>query len=285
MKVKLFFVFLFSFLLDIAVSPLRGYAGMKYSSLFGFAAFFFLTTLCFNKYKNKIAGWQILLCLLAGLWILQLPMRIVHFRDSLISFPDALVYTLGVFCGFLYWQLKSPLNILTSFLGFSIAVFMFFQGYDLWLHKLNYGTFTGKVEAHNLPAKFEAFDEQKKLKTDEDFDNKIVLLDFWTTTCGVCFKKFPQVQAVYEKYKNDSSVIVLAVNMPIEEDKLNQAFNSIREEGHTFPVVIAKDEDLAEKFGVKGYPTTFVINRNRQIVFKGDIEGAVKVVENILHPR
>jgi len=75
--------------------------------------------------------------------------------------------------------------------------------------------------------------------------------------------------------------MILAVNKPIEEDKPNQAFEMIREEGHSFPVVITKDADLAEKFGVKGYPTTFVINRNGQIVYKGDIEGAVKMVAEL----
>jgi protein-disulfide isomerase len=44
-------------------------------------------------------------------------------------------------------------------------------------------------------------------------------------------------------------------------------------------VVVTKDEDLAEKFGVKGYPTTFVINQNSQLLYKGDIEGAVKQVD------
>jgi thioredoxin-related protein len=52
----------------------------------------------------------------------------------------------------------------------------------------------------------------------------------------------------------------------------------IKEEGYSFPVVITKDENLPEKFGVKYYPTTFVINQNGQIVYKGDIPGAVKMV-------
>ena len=54
---------------------------------------------------------------------------------------------------------------------------MFFKGYDLWIHKLNFDTFTGKV-SYNMPAKFEAFDEQKNLISDNNFQNKIVLLDF-----------------------------------------------------------------------------------------------------------
>ncbi|MDQ3799672.1 MAG: TlpA family protein disulfide reductase [Acidobacteriota bacterium] len=132
-----------------------------------------------------------------------------------------------------------------------------------------------------MPTKFEAFDEQKNLITDDNFRNKIVLLDFWHTRCGICFQKFPQVEAVYDKYKNDSSVMILAVNKPIEEDKPNQAFQVIKTEGYAFPVVITKDEDLAEKFGVKYYPTTFIINQNGQIIYKGGIEGAVEMIDNL----
>jgi len=157
---------------------------------------------------------------------------------------------------------------------------MFFQGWHYWIHKSQYGTFTGEV-SYSLPAKFEAFDEKKNLIDENDFNDKVILLDFWTTNCGICFKKFPQVQAVYEKYKNDSSVMILAVNAPLEEDKPNQAFDDTQKRGHTFSVVITKDEDLAEKFGVKGYPTTFVINPNGQVIFKGDIEGAVKMVDKL----
>lgn len=158
---------------------------------------------------------------------------------------------------------------------------MFFQGWDYWLHKITFGTFTGKVAAYNLPIKFESFDEQKNSVTDEDFHNKIVVLDFWYTGCGVCFQKFPQVQAAYEKYENDSSVEILAVNIPFEGDKPNQAFDDIRERGHTFPVVIARDESLAEKFEVKSYPTTFVIDSDGQIIFKGGIEAAIKIVDEL----
>ncbi len=158
---------------------------------------------------------------------------------------------------------------------------MFFQGWDYWIHRINYGTFTAAVRPYNLPTKFEAFDEQKNLITDDNFRNKIVLLDFWHTRCGICFQKFPQVEAVYDKYKNDSSVMILAVNKPIEEDKPNQAFQVIKTEGYAFPVVITKDEDLAEKFGVKYYPTTFIINQNGQIIYKGGIEGAVEMIDNL----
>lgn len=209
----------------------------------------------------------------------------LYIFESASSLPIIIIYSLGIISGFLFLKMKKSHFLLFLSLNFIFLIFMFFQGWEYWQNKINFGTFTGKVEAYNLSTKFEAFDEQKKILTDEDFNKKIVLLDFWTTTCGLCFKKFPQVQSVYEKYKNDSSTMILAVNSPIEEDKPNQAFNDIREEGYSFQTVIAKDEDLAEKFGVKGYPTTFVINQNKQIVYKGDIEGAIRMVDELREPK
>ena len=283
MNFKLFVkILLLSLLVMLVTSPLRARPlGFPYSSLIGFVVFFCFSLFCFKRYGSKLPIWQILTALIIGQWIVEAPMRIVHFKDTLISLPDSLAHSLGIICGFLYWRLKNPLNLITALLGCLIAVFMFFQGYDYWLHKLNFGTFTGKVEAYALPAKFEGFDEQKNIIANENLSGKIILLDFWYTGCGVCFQKFPRVQAVYDKYKNDSSVAIFAVDKPVEEDQPNEAFEVIKKEGYSFPVVIAKDEELPEKFGVQGYPTTFVIDQKGMIVFKGDIEGAIKMVDNL----
>ena len=278
----LFSIFSLSLIVMLAISPLRGYPfGMGYSSLAGFIIFFLFSLITLKKFSSKMPSLQILFAVILGLWIIQLPIRIIDFEGTIGSLPDVLIHTLGILCGFLYWYLKKPLNALTAFLGCIFSVFMFFQGYDLWFHKLNHGTFTGRVEAYNLPTRFEAIDEKKNFITGDYFNDKIVLLDFWTTTCGICFQKFPQLQTEFEKYKNDSSVEILAVNAPNQEDKPNQAFQMIKERNYTFPVVTTKDANLPEKFGVKGYPKTFVINRNGQIVYRGGIEGAIKMVDEL----
>lgn len=59
----------------------------------------------------------------------------------------------------------------------------------------------------------------------------------------------------------------------------------IKERGYTFPVVISEREDLPEVLGVNGYPTTFVVNPQGVIVFKGSIEYAADRMEELLaHP-
>lgn len=251
------------------------------NSLLSFLGYFYITLFAIKFFENKLAAISIVIIVFTSMFLLHSYTIYILFIESLFSLPFILIRCLGVISAFFYLKLKRPVNILPFLLSCLFVIFMFFQGWDYWIHKVSFGTFTGRVAAYNLPAKFEAFDEQKNLIAENDFNDKIVLLDFWTTTCGLCFQKFPQLQAVHEKYKDDSSVKILAVNTPLEEDKPNQAFNDIHKRGHTFPVVITQDEDLAEKFGVKGYPTTFVINPNGKIIFKGDIEGAVKMVNEL----
>jgi thiol-disulfide isomerase/thioredoxin len=286
MKVVYFFlIIILSLFIMLAISPLRGAPlGMAYSSSAGFILYFLFTIFSLKFFKSKLSALQILLAVIVGFWLLLLPIRIIDFESSVGSLPDSLLQTLGIICGFLYRRLKKPFNILTAFLGCLILTFMLFRGYDFWFHKLNFGTFTGRIEAHALPSAFEASDENNDVITDVDFKGKIVLLDFWYTQCGPCFDKFPQLQAAYDRYKNDPSIVIYAVDNPVEEDKPGQAFEEIKNEGFSFPVVIAKDENMPENFGVKVYPTTFVIDRNGMIVYKGAIAGAVKMVEELKEP-
>lgn len=253
---------------------------IAYNTLLSFIGYFYLTLFFFKIFNEKLSAISIVATIFVAMFLMQFYTIYTWFVLSIWGIPSVLAHCLAVISAYFYFKSKPPKNILPFALSSCFVVFMLFQGWDYWIHKSNFGTFTGKV-SYNLPAKFEAFDEQKHLILDNSFQDKIVLLDFWTTTCGVCFEKFPQLQTVSEKYRSDSSVAIFAVNKPIEEDKPNQAFEMIREYGYSFPVVVTKDEDLAEKFGVKGYPTTFVINRNGQIVYKGDIEGAIKLVAEL----
>jgi thiol-disulfide isomerase/thioredoxin len=284
MKLKYFvLVSIGSFVLYWVTIPFRSvnFGGFPVSSLIGFIAYTYFTLLCFEKLKDKNQQILNLFAIFIGLWLLELPMRILDFQLTLTSFPDILLKSLGVVCGFLYWKLKSPCNILVIFIGCVLSVFMYFQGWIYWAHYRNFDNFTGKVSAYKLPQNIEGANKNNNKINNQTLENKIVLLDFWHTRCGVCFQKFPQLQAFYDKYKNDDSIAVFAVDKPLEEDKLQSAFKVIEEEGYNFPVLLPTDEDLPEKFGVKVYPTTFVINRQRNVVYKGDIEGAVLMAEEL----
>jgi thiol-disulfide isomerase/thioredoxin len=280
-------VFLFSLFLFVFITPLRSPlivpgGCFELSTLVGFVALTYLTMFCLNRYGNNLNTALIITALFLGHIILELPSRILHFESSLFSFPDMAVPLLGIICGALYWRMRTPQNFAALILCV-IPVFMYFQGWDYWLQKINYGTFTGSV-SYEQPAAFEAYGKDGVPIADGDLENKIVLLDFWHTACGVCFEKFPRLQALRNKYRDDPKVLIFAVNKPIEDDKPGQAFRMIEERGYTFPVAIPKDEELPEKFGVRSYPATFIMV-NKKIVFYGDIwlaEGKIEQLRSSL---
>ncbi len=282
---KIFFKCIISaIILTLLLAPIRMAEigpGIDWSSLVGFIAFLYLTIFLLLKFKDKTQVWKIITALIIGEWLLCLNIIYELFFELPWALPQLVIQTIGIICGYLYLRLSKPLNVFSVLIGCLIAVFMFFQGFDYWFHKISYETFTGKVKAYKLPQNIEGINEKNTRINSQTFQNKIVLLDFWHTRCGVCFQKFPQLQAFYDKYKDNGSVVVFAVDKPIEEDKQKSAFKVIEEEGYNFPVLLPNDEELPEKFGVKGYPTTFVIDKQGNVVYKGGIEGAVLMVEEL----
>ncbi len=91
---------------------------------------------------------------------------------------------------------------------------------------------------------------------------KGVLLNFWYTTCKWCLEEFPGLEAVYERYKDDISVI--AIDPLGETDaEINSLVSQL---GLTFDIVNG-GQTLAQCFGLTGYPTSVFIDRYGTITF------------------
>jgi len=62
-------------------------------------------------------------------------------------------------------------------------------------------------------------------------------------------------------------VVVLAISIDGGGDKAVKTF--LEKRGYTFPIPVDARMDTARKFGVRGLPTTYVINRQGAIVAHG----------------
>jgi thiol-disulfide isomerase/thioredoxin len=245
-----------------------------------FLVCFFFSIYCIKKFGNNKPTYKLLLTLI----LLRLLLfggydLYVRLTTELYGSPILIIHLLGILSGFFYLRLKKPFNLMPLAFSFIFVLFMFFIGWDYYEHKKAYQTFTGRIEPYKWQQKIEGIDQHNNPVDNRMFENKIVLLDFWYTGCGECFVKFPQLQAFYDKYKDDDSIAISAINKPIEEDKPGIAFQLIEKKGYTFPVLLPTDAELPEKFDIQGYPTTLVIDRSGMVVYKGSIEGAVKMVD------
>lgn len=86
-------------------------------------------------------------------------------------------------------------------------------------------------------------------------EKKMVVLNFWYTTCTYCVAEFPFMQQAYDKYAEDVGII--ALNPGMDDATAISLFQS--QHGLTFPMAECPAAWSAT-FGISGYPTTVVVD-------------------------
>ena len=89
-------------------------------------------------------------------------------------------------------------------------------------------------------------------------EKKMVLLNFWYTSCSWCVTEFPFMEEAYQMYKDD--VAIVAVDPLNETDDAIKAFPVNYNLNLTFPLA-ACPTTWANTFGITGYPTSVIIDR------------------------
>ena len=90
---------------------------------------------------------------------------------------------------------------------------------------------------------------------------KIVLVNFWATWCPPCRKEMPDLESLYEKYK-DQGFIVLAIS----DEEAAKVTPFIAERKIGYPVLLDPGRKVNELFRVEGIPKSFVYDREGKLV-------------------
>jgi peroxiredoxin len=93
---------------------------------------------------------------------------------------------------------------------------------------------------------------------------KVVLVNFWATSCVTCIKEMPQMVETYERY-HARGLDFVAIAMSY--DPPNYVLNFTETRKLPFTVALDPQDKLAKAFGdVKLTPTTFLINKEGKII-------------------
>lgn len=128
---------------------------------------------------------------------------------------------------------------------------------------------------------FTLTDQFGNTHTLSDYKGKTVFLNFWTTWCGYCKKEMPDIQALYEKYGgNQEDLVILGVANPKTDSAPNNADENqqvieefLQKGGYTFPVVMDLTGDVYAWYGIRAFPTTFMIDKDGNVF--GYVESAL----------
>ena len=112
------------------------------------------------------------------------------------------------------------------------------------------------------------------------FRGKIVMVNFWQSSCSNCKEEMPYLQATYNNWPHDK-LEILAVSIG-EKAAFVQSFAETQ--GLTFPVLLDSDEAVSEIYQISRFPTTFFVNADGIIkeikrgafTSQSEIEGILK---------
>ncbi len=103
---------------------------------------------------------------------------------------------------------------------------------------------------------------------------KYVLVDFWGSWCGPCRSSHPHMKALYAKYKSKGLEIVGVADEKSSDMSMNEKNwkKAIESDGipwvHVMNNYGKETNDLVQVYGVSGFPTKFLLDKEGKILFK-----------------
>ncbi|MBQ4532648.1 MAG: AhpC/TSA family protein [Alistipes sp.] len=112
---------------------------------------------------------------------------------------------------------------------------------------------------------FILFDTEGNTFTLSSLRGKWVVLDFWATWCGPCIASMPHLKEYYQKYAGKFEIVGIA-NQSEEaawekmvKDMELPWINVINPKG------VSKEKDLTNVYGIEGFPTYIILNKEGKI--------------------
>jgi len=108
-------------------------------------------------------------------------------------------------------------------------------------------------------------DVNKIFYSPKQFAGKIIYLNFWGTWCKTCLTSIPEKNKLIQEYSNDSNIVFINICVSSEKENWKKI---LAEKGIKGINLFANDnwsKILIQRFGIREYPTYFLINKGKII--------------------
>ena len=123
---------------------------------------------------------------------------------------------------------------------------------------------TAKLEADDKQragADFTLTDLQGKTWTLQALRGRVVLVNFWATWCQPCRKEMPDLDGLYQRFKDQGFVI-----LGISDEEAGKVKQLLAERSVAYPILLDPGRKVNELFRIDGIPKSFLYDRNGKMV-------------------
>jgi peroxiredoxin len=110
-------------------------------------------------------------------------------------------------------------------------------------------------------ADFTLTDLQGKMWSLRELKGKVVLVNFWATWCPPCRKEMPDLNTLYQRFK-DQGFVILAIS----DEEADKVKPFIAERNISYPILLDPGRKVNDLFQVEGIPKSFVYDREGKLV-------------------
>ncbi len=97
----------------------------------------------------------------------------------------------------------------------------------------------------------------------EQSKGKVIFINLWATWCPPCVGEMPEIESLYQKYKDNENVEFYLIS----NENIDKIENFRTKKSYTFPVYQSL-QNTPDAFSSKSIPTTFVISKDKKIVIR-----------------
>ncbi len=98
----------------------------------------------------------------------------------------------------------------------------------------------------------------------EQYQGKVVYLDFWASWCKPCQKSFPWMNQLQKKFPADKFQVV-TINVDEQSEDMHDFLQKVPAD---FDIYHDPNGQLAAKFELEGMPTSYLINKEGKVARK-----------------
>jgi thiol-disulfide isomerase/thioredoxin len=104
--------------------------------------------------------------------------------------------------------------------------------------------------------------EQQLTQLMQQHKGKVIYLDFWASWCVPCRKSFPWMNDMQAKYSHQNFVVI-SINLDAEKSLADEFLQQVPAE---FAIIYDAKGGLAQKFKLKGMPSSYLFDREGQLI-------------------